>query len=80
MQLECTHLAAYPELSVHLCSRATIKSEHFNSDMTIFFYSSPTPVRNVISGSPDRETDPIRVLIGGACRVWQWTPSHTAPQ
>jgi hypothetical protein len=27
-------------------------------------------VRNVISGSPDRETDPIRVLIGGACRVW----------
>jgi hypothetical protein len=26
-------------------------------------------VRNVIYGSPDRETDPIRALIGGACRV-----------
>jgi hypothetical protein len=26
--------------------------------------------RKVISESPDRETDPIRVLIGGACRVW----------
>jgi hypothetical protein len=31
-------------------------------------------VRNMISGSPNRETDPIRALIGGACRVWQWTP------
>jgi hypothetical protein len=37
-------------------------------------------VRNVISGSPDRETDPIRALIGGACRVWQWVPSRAAPQ
>jgi hypothetical protein len=37
-------------------------------------------VRNVISGSPDQETDPIRALIGGACRVWQWAPSHAAPQ
>jgi hypothetical protein len=34
-------------------------------------------VRNVISGS---ETDPIRALIGDVCRVWQWTPSHAAPQ
>jgi hypothetical protein len=34
-------------------------------------------VRNVISGS---ETDPIRALIGGACRVWQWAPSRAAPQ
>jgi hypothetical protein len=31
-------------------------------------------VRNVISGSSNRETDPIRALIGGACRVWQWPP------
>jgi hypothetical protein len=37
-------------------------------------------VRNVISESPDQETDPIRALIGGACRVWQWAPSHAAPQ
>jgi hypothetical protein len=37
-------------------------------------------VRNVISGSLDRETDLIRALIGGACRVWQWAPSRTAPQ
>jgi hypothetical protein len=37
-------------------------------------------VRNVISGSPDQETDPIRALIGGACRVWQWAPSRAAPQ
>jgi hypothetical protein len=28
-------------------------------------------VRNMISGSPDRETNPIRALIGGGCRVWQ---------
>jgi hypothetical protein len=27
-------------------------------------------VRNVISGSSDRENDPIRVLIGDVCRVW----------
>jgi hypothetical protein len=27
-------------------------------------------VRKVISGSPDWETDPIRTLIEGACRVW----------
>jgi hypothetical protein len=26
-------------------------------------------VRNVISGSPDREIDSIRALIGGVCRV-----------
>jgi hypothetical protein len=32
-------------------------------------------VRNVISGSPDRKTDLIRALIGGACCVWQWAPS-----
>jgi hypothetical protein len=37
-------------------------------------------VRNVIFGSPDRETDLIRALIRGACRVWQWAPSRTAPQ
>jgi hypothetical protein len=37
------------------------------------------PVRKVISGSPDRETDPIRALIEGACRVWQWAPSCAAP-
>jgi hypothetical protein len=37
-------------------------------------------VRNVISGSPDRETDPIRALIGDVCRVWQWAPSRAAPQ
>jgi hypothetical protein len=37
-------------------------------------------VRNVISGSPDRKTDLIRTLIGGACRVWQWAPSRAAPQ
>jgi hypothetical protein len=34
-------------------------------------------VRNVISGL---ETNPIRALIGGACLVWQWTPSRTAQQ
>jgi hypothetical protein len=34
-------------------------------------------VRNVISGL---ETNPIRALIGGACLVWQWAPSHTAQQ
>jgi hypothetical protein len=28
-------------------------------------------VRKVISESPDRETNPICALIGGACRVWQ---------
>jgi hypothetical protein len=28
-------------------------------------------VRNVISGSSDRETNLIHALIGGACRVWQ---------
>jgi hypothetical protein len=48
----------------------------FSSDWFIIEYI----VRNVISGSPDRETDPIRALIGGACRVWQWTPSHAASQ
>jgi hypothetical protein len=37
-------------------------------------------IRNVISGSLDRETDPIRALIGGACRVWQWVPSRPATQ
>jgi hypothetical protein len=37
-------------------------------------------VRKVISGSPDWETDPIRALIEGACRVWQWAPSRAAPQ
>jgi hypothetical protein len=37
-------------------------------------------VKKVISGSSDRETDPIRALIGGACHVWQWTPSRTASQ
>jgi hypothetical protein len=31
-------------------------------------------IRKVISGSPDWETDSIRALIEGACRVWQWTP------
>jgi hypothetical protein len=34
-------------------------------------------VRNVIS---DWETNPIRALIGGACLVWQWAPSHAAQQ
>jgi hypothetical protein len=43
-------------------------------------YMKEVCVRNVISGSPDRETDPIRALIGGACRVWQWAPSRVAPQ
>jgi hypothetical protein len=33
-------------------------------------------VRNVISG----ETNLIRVLIGGACLIWQWVPSHAAQQ
>jgi hypothetical protein len=39
-----------------------------------------TAVRKVISGSLDRKTDPIHVLIGGICRVWQWVPSCAAPQ
>jgi hypothetical protein len=31
----------------------------------------------VISGL---KTNPIRALIGGACLVWQWAPSHAAQQ
>jgi hypothetical protein len=37
-------------------------------------------VRKVISESPDWKTDPIRALIRGAYRVWQWAPSRAAPQ
>jgi hypothetical protein len=45
-----------------------------------FCESQDQTVRNVIFGSPDRETDSIRALIRGACRVWQWAPSRAAPQ
>jgi hypothetical protein len=34
-------------------------------------------VRNVISGL---ETNLIHALIGGACLVWHWVPSHAAQQ
>jgi hypothetical protein len=33
-------------------------------------FGRASTVRNVISGSPNRETDPIRAVIGGACHVW----------
>jgi hypothetical protein len=61
--------------------------EYSSKKQKVNFVGTPDPnlschvfVKKVISGSLDRETDPIRALIGGVCRVWQWTPSHAVPQ
>jgi hypothetical protein len=50
--------------------------EYSSKKQKVNFVGTPDPnlschvfVKKVISGSLDRETDPIHALIGGACRV-----------
>jgi hypothetical protein len=50
--------------------------EYSSKKQKVNFVGTPDPnlschvfVRKVISGSPDWEIDPIRALIGGACRI-----------
>jgi hypothetical protein len=60
--------------------RPTVTCEGMQVSVKPYSISSDPLSSSSTLASLDWETDPIRALIGGACRVWQWTPSHTVQQ